>query len=521
MIVWERLVLRYLATFKRSMKKPCFKIPLTLYLPIFLCTNLKCYASETSVSGIDARLNRCMQLKFDGSIDDFDDLASSIAANGTNTQNIFNTIASYRSFQASQRYFIPSVSASYAGSYNYNPETGVLAGGSNTSFVNPSYFSNEPSILVNWNFFNLSQVSLVKSQDYAYKSTRYNTASQMLQSIESGINSYISLIQSANLVRTSWMVLSAVKQQVVAITALRKAGQRSLIDEISMKQQYESYRNSYLTNLSAVESNLQSINTLTSQPVCNIPNDLREFQSSYEQLSRKPLNDNIDSVITLLQTNPSYLALLQSEKASFFQGKSAMRTYLPTVSLTANASLTNERGNILGQGPVQAGPQVSNTYTNYIMLSGNWQFYDGGQNYAKAKASFATAQGFSTSAKQTLQSVVQTYKYSVLNDQIFRENIAVAQKSVDDAVKAGSLIEIAYRAGFRTYLDLQTSAQNTFNAMSTKVTADASYAANYFQAQQVLSYPVLPNTSRFITDILKSRPDDQLIDLTQQLNANK
>ena len=494
-------------------------IQLTLILYVSSVVGNNSFASTSTDANFGS--NSCIPLEFDGSLQDFDRLASAIALNGNNTQNIFNTIAAYKQFQSAERYFIPSITASYAGSYNYNPETGVLAGNSNSSFINPSYLSNEPTISINWNFFDLFQTSLVKSQNYTYQATSYDTASEMLQTIASGINSYIALVQSANLVRTSWNILSAVKEQVAAITALRKAGQRSLIDEISMKQQYESYRNAYLANLSDVETNIQSINTLTFLPVCNTQLDLNKFTVFYEDLTRQPLNENIDSVISLLESNPSYLTLLKSSKASFFQGKSLERTYLPTFSLTANGSVTAEKGNILGVGPVKTGPQLSNSYTNYIMLSGNWDFYDGGQNYAKAKASYATSQGFNSAAKQTLQSIVQTYKYSILNDQILRQNIIVAETSVDDAIKAGNLIELAYRAGFRSYLDLQTSAQNTFSAMSTKVTAEASYAANYFQAQQLISYPVLPRTSRILVEFLKSRPDDQLVEFIQQPRANQ
>ncbi|MCP9881890.1 TolC family protein [Cyanobium sp. Alchichica 3B3-8F6] len=489
-------------------------------LCIFYATAQPVTAQNSTIGEISSA-KQCIALKFDGTIRDFDILASSIATNGSNIQNIFDTIASYKQLLSAQRYFLPSIAATFEGSYNYNPETGVFAGGSNSSYVNPSYLSNEPTLSINWNFFNLSQQSFIRSQDYTYKSTKYNTAAEMLQSVASGINNYISLVQSANLVRTSWMVLSSVKQQLEVITALRLAGQRSLIDEISMRQQYASYRNSYLTNLTSVESRLQVINTLTSQPVCNSPSNLREYQVSYDELAQKSLDDTLDSILNLFRSNPSYVALLQSERAAYFQGKSLMRTYLPTFSLSANASLTNETGNILGQSSSQPGRQYSNAYTNFVMLSGNWNFYDGGQNYAKAKASFATAEGFKSSARQTMQSVVETYKYSLVNDRILRQNISVAQGSIEDAVRAGKLIEIAYKAGFRTYLDMQTSAQNTFAAMNTKVTTEASFAVNYFQAQQVISYPVLPNTSQIISRFLDSASDNQLVEYTNQSNKDQ
>lgn len=487
---------------------------------LFFCACIywgtQAYAETRLLTRSNADANRCLELKFDGTIEDFDALASSIATNGTNIQNIFNTAASYRQFQASQRYFIPTILINYGGSFNYNPEIGVLAGDSNSSSINPSYISNEPTLLINWNFMNLSQQSLVSSREYAFKSAKYSTAAEMLLSVASGINSYISLIQSANLVRTSWMVLTSVKQQVTSITALRKAGQRSLIDEISMKQQYDTYMNSYLTNLSNVEANIQSINTLTSLPICKRPSNLREFEATYEQLALKPLEDNLESVSKILWNNPSYLALLQSEKSAFFQAKSLMRTYLPTFSISAYSSLVAEKGDILGLSSANQGQQISNAYTNYVMISGNWTLYDGGQNYAAAEASFSTAEGLNASAKQILQSVVQTYKYAIINDKILKKNISVAKSSIKDAIRVSGMVEIAYKAGFRTYLDLQTSAQNTFVAMSTKATIESNFAANYFQAQQVIAYPVLPKTSNIIGVFLRNRPDGEFINFIKQ-----
>ncbi len=467
-------------------------------------------AKEDSVTS-EKNTTECTDVTYSLTTDDFDNLATSVINNGHSQQYIFTSFSDLDQVNAAYTYFIPQFTATLSRSYNYNPsytyepltEQAVFEG--KVAKIYPEYWSNAPSLTSSWNLFDLSQIMKIKSLNKTYEASKFNAGYQIGTNIQAAISAYINYLQSLHNVNSSKLYSKTLQKQLDVTLEMKKAGLKSLIDVLSIQQQLESSKATYYQEISNMKEYKSDLLSMLDSPICNATHVNKTMPLVISKKLVKPLHDFQDVNDYILQNYPQISYIRNLALSSEFSAKEYAFDYLPSISLSANLSSANLNGNITG-GSMAPDDQWAIQESNYVMVAATWNLFDGGADYFNMKSSQNLANGYQKALMQTLISIESAYSSLASKSSSLSSQLNYATKSVDTANKSLQLIQIAYAAGYSTYLDLLTSTQNLYTAQRSEVTAKTDVANNFVSSQMYLNYPELPNTHKSLISIIGSQP---------------
>jgi len=456
----------------------------------------------------------CISLTLDGSDQDLDIVGMSVLRTGTIQQYIDQYQSAIYERNAAITYFVPTVNLSFSTSYNYNPtyDTTIYDLSSNRSSASsdktltqssmPEYNMNNPNLLANWNVLDIQQIYQIESLGLTAKAARYESALEANQAISSAINYYISYLQEKQTSQAALKVVASLQKTVADVKQLYAAGQRSLIDVLSLKQQLDAYQSTLESTLSSADLAKGNLDALLYSPSCQQSKTIEASQAyqSLHQLSSQYLSE---SLTTALATYPQLANLSANAKAYQKMADSYASSYLPTLSLSANLQSQYEYGNISGK--TSSPPyQYDINQTNYIMALATWNIFDGGQNIMNMESQRKLSSGYSESLIQAEKALQSIYQAAILGDIKLTSSIIYIEDSLKAALQSQDLVNIAYKAGYKSYLDIINSVQSVYTSLSTLASAQASYASNRYTLLAYLSYPNLKSTHAALKSLYDS-----------------
>lgn len=485
-----------------------------LFVPLSIYS--VCFGSSNSLAlEIDQKQpESCIRLALDGSDRDLDIVGMSVLRSGTIQQYIDEYQSAIYQRNAAITYFAPTVNLSFSTSYNYNPtydstiydlNTDRLSGSNDNNVTQatiPEYTMNNPNLLANWNIIDISQIYQIESLGFTAKAVRYESALQANQAISSAINYYISYLQEKQTSQAASVVVASLKKTVADVRQLYAAGQRSLIDVLSLKQQLDSYQSTLESTLSSADLAKGNLDALLYRPICNHSTDI-EASKTYQSLHQISSQYFSDSLTTALATYPQLANLSANAKAYQKMADSYASNYLPTLSFSANLQSQYEYGNISGR---MSNPpyQYDVNQTNYIMATATWNIFDGGNNIMNMQSQRKLSSGYLESLNQAEKALHSIYQAAILGDIKLSSSMTYIEDSLKAALQSQVLVNIAYKAGYKSYLDIINSVQSVYESLSTLASTQASYASNRYTLLAYLSYPNLQSTHEALKSLYDS-----------------
>lgn len=445
----------------------------------------------------------CLAVEFKETDYDIDKLGTSIIESGTVRQYISQYASSEYTKNAAILFFAPNITLSFSHGFNYNPtyDSYVTRHNKNVTLKTfPEYYSNIPSLTVDWQVLDFSQLYTIKSLGFTAKAAKFSTAQEATNLIASGIGYYLQYIADIQTARASQEVVNTLQKVVRDVELLYKAGQRSKIDVLSLKGELNSFEALRDNSLADAVSAKGALNSLLPHEICP-SSRVPEISHDHRHIVNRSLAHYAKELDTALQEYPAVLNLQSSAAAARNMASSYSASYLPTLSLSGSASTTNSYGNISGSYPTYL-YQYDTNQTNYILASATWNIFDGGVSLMNKQSSLQKAMGFEESLRQTQASILANYNASLSSDIRLRAALSRSLDQLSAASKAQQLVLIAYKAGFKSYLDVISSVQSVYSALASVASTTSSIESNRYSLMKYLGYPNLKSTSRQISQIM-------------------
>ena len=472
------------------------------------------YADESADMG-------CITLKFDGSNDDIDYLAQSVIESPGVKQYIYNFESSIYNLDAGIAYFLPSVSLSFSTSYNINPsyETTIFNTGtysdldrsneSQKSLTTTNYikfYDNTPILTASIPVIDVSQLYNISYLRLTSDSLKNESAYQAIENINSVVDYYFNYIEKSQVASATIDVINSLEKSVSDVQLLYNSGQRSLIDLLSLQQQLNSYKSSYDSTLAGMETIKGNIESLISTNVCPNSSSLAIKNYSLDDIDGIQLQFFIDSLDLALTSYPQLKYIGLNRDAAKQLAKSYAANYLPSLSLSANLETAYSYGN---PGGISSDPyQYWNISTNYVMATATWDIFDGGQNYLQMKSEQKLSESYNQEFLQAQQSLTSIYKSALKSDSDYIKARTSILVSLDEAIRSQELVEIAYKAGYKSYLDIINSVQSVYDSISALANIYSLYAQNRYTLLGYLGYPNLNESNKKLLNIqIRGKPE--------------
>ncbi|MFZ9034883.1 MAG: TolC family outer membrane protein [Francisellaceae bacterium] len=193
-----------------------------------------------------------------------------------------------------------------------------------------------------------------------------------------------------------------------------------------------------------------------------------------------PDPDDVEKWVDIALTNNASLRTQHySENAAQKSVNAAKGTYLPTVSLAANYSVSDYSGDEddLALADISAG----NARGGYIGLDFSWNIFNGGEDYATEKqAAFAyQAASFNTlQLQRTIRQNIETDYYNVLS---YVKQIEAYQQSVIAARSAYEQYLARFNVGTATMTDVLNQLQKLYDSQTALAASKYQYIETVLQ----------------------------------------
>ena len=463
----------------------------------------------------------CIILKFDGSNDDIDHLAQSVIESPGVKQYIYNFESSIYNLDAGIAYFLPTISLSFSTSYNINPsyETTILNTSASSDLVRLNetkksvtttnfikFYGNIPILTASIPVIDVSQLYNISYLRLTSDSLKNQSAFQAIENINSVIDYYFNYIEQSQIATGTIDVIKSLENSVSDVQLLFNAGQRSLIDLLSLQQQLNSYKSNYDSTIAGIETIKGNIESLISTSICPNASSLSIKNYSLDDIDGIQPQFFIDSLDIALSSYPQLKYIGLNRDAAKQLAKSYAANYLPSLSLSANLETAYSYGN---PGGLSRDPyQYWNISTNYVMATATWDIFDGGKNYLQMKSEQKLSESYNQEFLQAQQSLISIYKSALKSDADYIKSRKSILESLDEAIRSQELVEIAYKAGYKSYLDIINSVQSVYDSIASLSNIYSLYAQNRYTLLGYLGFPNLNETNKKLLNIqIRGKPE--------------
>ena len=375
----------------------------------------------------------------------------------------------------------------------------MVSNNSITTKSYPEYYDNTPSLNASIPLVDISQFYKIGHLRSTADSNKSLTALQAIENINDAIALYFSFIENSQIALGALDVIKSLEKSVSDVQLLYGAGQRSLIDLLSLNQQLNSYRSSHQSTLASIDSTRGKIQALLSTELCDTQLDFRIQNYSLRDIQSIQTQFFADSLELAVATYPQLKYLELAGEAADQLARSYGASYLPTLELSASLQTSNQYGNI--SGSTKNRYQYSSSSSNSVVLAASWEIFDGGQNYFNMRSQQKLSDSYQQEFLQAHQSLTSEYTSAVRSDLEYTQSIELIYQSLEEAKRSQELVDVAYQAGFKSYLDVINGIQSVYDSLTTLASAYSDYSINRYKLLGYLAFPNLPQSNAQILNI--------------------
>ena len=290
--------------------------------------------------------------------------------------------------------------------YTYNPTTDSYSELLSIQRVsrnsNESYYQFGPYLTMNWSFFQPSLWATISSSRASLQREKLVFDVSMRGLVLNIQEAYFRLQASQALINDFEEIFTINKEQIDYVEARMKAGLLNIGDVAQAKSQFYSQASElvgfYRQYFNDLYSLAYSLNLDPETTILSV--------DKLTQISAWPLSQS-DSISQALELREEIQTFIASSQASTWDARSAIRKYLPVLSIQA-ISYGYSQWNGLSTSDNERGLDFNSIYTNNsVGLGINWTFFDSGVASAEAEA-------YKSNSRQELFNA-QNERYKVVN----------------------------------------------------------------------------------------------------------
>ena len=333
-------------------------------------------------------------------------------------------------------------------------------------------FEFQPGLSVSWNFIDFTRAPDINSAVEALNQQKYLffvSARSLINSIQIA---YFEIQQNQQLIDSFKQIYNINREQLTILDARRKIGMATVLDTeqtrsqiFSQLSQLVQYTQDYITQTS-------ELSKLLALPVGSmaIPNDKAKMTGAW--------TESLDQTIKLaLEQREEIKASLSAAKSSEWSGISMIRSYLPSIQLTANGSLDFTNG--YSYVPVDSSPSsaltASKSWSASAGIGFTWSIFDGGINAANSQSSYAESRFYKDKAENDKLTVIDEVESSFSTMETSSIAIISAKESYSSALDAQIAARARFAAGVGDITSVVQSIQLLSQAAQQVATAVYSY----------------------------------------------
>jgi outer membrane protein len=318
-------------------------------------------------------------------------------------------------------------------------------------------------------------------QSKANATATEQTAIRTNQSIRYQVESaYLNILRLEKLVTVSEENLKRDRRQLERITESNRVGALSLADVYRQQSQVASDELSVINAQNAYDKAKADLIALIGLDVSkeyrfadagiSTSVDAAELASSQDLI--KGIGDIVKNA---LGSRPDYVAAKEGYRIADWSVVSARSGYLPSLSASANYSMSNEKFQDLNN---------NKTYSWGISL--RWSIFDAFQTNEAIQTAIAQRRNSETNLTQLEREIAVEVKKALLDMEAARKQVDVSAKGLQSATEDRKIAEERYNLGAGTLLDLLIANAGLVNAEANSI--NASY--NYIIAKRNLEFVI-------------------------------
>ena len=333
-------------------------------------------------------------------------------------------------------------------------------------------FQFQPGLSVSWDIVDFTRAPDINSAVESLNQQKYLFTVSARSLINQIQTSYYQIQKNQQLIESFKEIYSINREQLKILDAQRSIGMATILDT-------EQTRSQIFSQLSQLVQYTQDFIDQTSElsKLLGLPSGSMVIPSQSAQLSGE-WTENLEDTITLaLEQREEIKASLSAAKSAEWSGISLIRSYLPSIQLTALGSLDLTNG--YSYVPVDTSPSSALTFGKSWSASAGigftWSIFDGGINSANSQSSYAESRSYKYKAEQDKLDVVKevesTYS-AMLNSRIA---VASAKASYSSSLDAQTAARARFAAGIGDITSVVQSIQLLSRAAQQVANAVYSY----------------------------------------------
>ena len=318
-------------------------------------------------------------------------------------------------------------------------------------------------------------------QSKANATATEQTAIRTNQSIRYQVEStYLNVLRLEKLVTVSEENLKRDRRQLERITESNRVGALSLADVYRQQSQVASDELNVINAQNAYDNAKADVVALIGLDVSKeyrfADASISTSVDAAELASSQDLIKGIGDIVkNAMGSRPDYVAAKEGYRIADWNVVSARSGYLPSLSASANYSMSNEKFQDLNN---------NKTYSWGISL--RWSIFDAFQTNEAIQTAIAQRRNSETNLTQLEREIAVEVKKALLDMEAARKQVDVSAKGLQSATEDRKIAEERYNLGAGTLLDLLIANAGLVNAEANSI--NASY--NYIIAKRNLEFVI-------------------------------
>ncbi len=333
-------------------------------------------------------------------------------------------------------------------------------------------FQFQPGLSVSWDIIDFTRAPDIESAVEALNQQKYLFSVSARSLINSIQIAYFQIQQNQQLIESFKQIYKINREQLTILDARRTIGMATVLDTEQTRSQIFSQLSQLVQYTQDYIDQTTELSKLLALPAgaMLIPNKEATMTGNWTQ--------SLDKTITLaLAQREEIKASLSAAKSSEWSGISLIRSYLPSIQLTANGNLDFTNG--YSYVPVDTSPTSALTASkNWSASAGigfTWSIFDGGINAANAQSSYAESRFYKDKAENDKLTVIDEVESSFSTMETSRIAVFSAKEAYSSALDAQTAARARFAAGVGDITSVVQSIQLLSQAAQQVASAVFSY----------------------------------------------